>query len=306
MVKYILKRLLVSIATIWVVITMTFFMMHAIPGGPFTEDHKLPASVEANLKAKFGLDKPIGAQYTTYLTNLVHGYLGPSMMSEGRSVNEVIAYAFPTSAKLGIYALAFAILVGMSMGIMAAIKQGTFFDNLCMILSTAGVVVPNFVIATVFIYFFAVKFAWFPAVGFDGPANYVLPTVALGSYIMAFVARLVRSSLIDVLSQDYIKVARAKGLSKSTIIMKHALKNSLIPVVTFLGPMTAAVLTGSFVIESIFGIPGIGREFVTSISSRDYTTTLGVTVLLCVILVSANFVVDILYVLIDPRIKLES
>lgn len=306
MLRYILKRLLASAVTIWVVITLTFFLMHKIPGGPFDSDKKLPDQVKANLEAKFGLNKPLGEQYTIYLKNVVlHGELGPSMRYEGKSVNDVIKYSFPASAKLGACAIVFALIAGIYMGITAALHQSKWQDNLCMVISTIGVTVPSFVMATFLMYFFAVKLGWFPAVGFDGPQNLVLPTLALGGYCMAFIARLSRSSLLEVIRQDYIKVAKAKGLSKAKIIYKHALKNSLIPIVTYMGPLIAGILTGSFVIETLFGIPGLGREFVQSIGNRDYTTTLGVTIFFSTFLVLCNLIVDLLYVIIDPRIKLE-
>lgn len=307
MLKYILKRLFSSAITIWVVITLTFFLMHQIPGGPFDAEKKLPDQVKANLEQKFGLNKPLGEQYVTYLKSVVlHGDLGPSMRYEGRTVNQVIAYSFPASAKLGLCAVGFALIVGTYMGITAALYQGKWQDNLCMVIATLGVTVPSFVMATFFIYFFAVKAGWFPAVGFDGPQYMVLPAIALGGYAMAFISRLARSSLLEVIRQDYIKVAKAKGLSKGKIIYKHALKNSLIPIVTYLGPLVAGVLTGSFVIETLFGIPGLGREFVQSIYNRDYTTTLGVTIFFSTFLVFCNLIVDLLYGIIDPRIKLES
>ncbi|MDF2882618.1 MAG: ABC-type dipeptide/oligopeptide/nickel transport system, permease component [Clostridiaceae bacterium] len=292
MLKYIVKRLISSAITIFIVITFTFLLMHAIPGGPFTSEKQLPPQIKANLEAKYGLDKPLSKQYTTYLKNLSHGDLGLSMSSEGRSVNEVIGYAFPTSAKLGGVAVLFALIAGLFMGIQAALHQGKWQDRVSMVIATLGVTVPSFVMATLLIYFFAVKLAWFPAIGFDGPMNYVLPVIALGGYSMAFIARLGRSSLLEVVRQDYIKVAKAKGMSAGKIIYKHALKNSLIPIVTYLGPLIAGILTGSFVVESMFGIPGLGREFVTSISNRDYTTILGVTVFYSAFLVMCNLVVD--------------
>ncbi|WP_234123490.1 ABC transporter permease [Clostridium hydrogenum] len=305
MLKYILKRLVSSIITIWFVVTVTFFLMHAIPGGPFTSDRKLPVGIEQNLKAKYGLDKPLGVQYEMYLVGLIHGDLGPSMTTEGLTVNQVISNSFPASLKVGICAILFALLSGLILGIAAALRQGKLLDNICMIISTFGVAVPSMILAPVFIYVFAVKLGVLPAVGIDTPSGYVMPAIALGLYYMAFIARLIRSSLVEVLRTDYVRVARAKGIGKTKIILKHVLRNSLIPVVTYLGPITAGVLTGSFVIESIFGIPGIGREFVQSISARDYTTILGVTVFFCTFLIVANLVVDLLYVVIDPRIKLD-
>lgn len=306
MLKYILKRLVSSIITIWVVITATFFLMHAVPGGPFDGGKVLPPAIKANLEAKFGLDKSLGQQYAMYLKDLIHGDLGPSMMYEGRTVNDMIAYSFPASAKLGFTAVGISVIFGLIMGIIAALKQGKWQDNLCMIISTIGVTIPSFVMATIFIYFFAVKLGWFPAVGFDGPQYMVLPALALSGYSTAFISRLVRSSLLEVVRQDYIRVAKAKGLSKGKVVVKHALRNSLIPLVTYLGPLLASVLSGSFIIESLFGVPGLGKEFVQSIGNRDYSTTLGVTIFFCTLLIVANFIVDILYVVIDPRIKLEN
>ncbi|MFL0248937.1 ABC transporter permease [Clostridium neuense] len=305
MLKYILKRVISSVITIFFVITVTFFLMHAIPGGPFTGDRKLPPAVEQNLNIKYGLDKPLGVQYEKYLVDLVHGDLGPSMTTEGLTVNQVIGNSFPASLKVGACAVLFALTMGLILGIVAALRQGKLLDNICMMISTVGVAVPSMILAPVLIYLFAVKFGILPAVGLDKPSNYIMPSIALGLYYMAFIARLVRSSLVEVIRTDYVRVARAKGLAKSKIVLKHVLRNSLIPLVTYLGPITAGLLTGSFVIESVFGIPGIGREFVQSISNRDYTTTLGVTVFFCAFLIVANLIVDLLYVVIDPRIKLQ-
>lgn len=306
MLKYILKRLFSTLITLWVVITLTFVLMRAMPGGPFSGEKKLPPAVEANLNQKFGLDKPILQQYGIYLKNMAHGQLGPSMKYEGRTVNDIIEYSFPSSAKLGIVAVIISLVVGLYMGIVAALKQGKWQDGLCMFIATLGVTVPSFVMATFFIYFFAVKFGWFPAIGLESPKHFVLPALALGAYSMAFIARLARSSLLEVIRQDYIRVAKAKGLSETAVIYKHALKNSLIPIVTYIGPLVAGVLTGSFVIEQLFGIPGLGREFVTSITNRDYTTILGITVFFSTFLIVCNFIVDILYAVIDPRIKLQN
>lgn len=306
MTRYILKRLFYTVVTLWIVITATFFLMHAIPGDPFTEDKKVPPQIMENLKAKYGLDKPLPEQYVIYLKDLLHGDLGMSIKNEGRTINDIIAYSFPTSAKLGGVAVLFATIFGIIMGIIAALKQGRWQDNFCMVISTIGVTVPSFVMATLLMYIFALRLHILPAIGFDGPENYIMPAIALGGYSMAFIARLSRSSLLEVIKQDYIKVARAKGLSKGKIIYKHALKNSLLPIVTYLGPVLAGILTGSFVVESLFGIPGLGREFVISISNRDYTEILGVTIFYAIFLIVCNLIVDLLYVVIDPRIKLES
>lgn len=301
--KYILKRICISLVTIWVVVTVTFFLMRLLPGGPFSGEKKLPPSVQMNLEAKFGMNKPLGEQYTTYIKSVAKGYLGPSMFYEGRSVNEIIATHFPTSAKLGGISVLFSLIIGILMGIISAIKQDKWQDRLTMFISTLGVTIPSFVLATILMYVFAVKLKMVPALGLSKPSSYVLPTIALAGYNVAFIARLSRSSLVEIIRQDYIRVAKAKGMSGRTVIIKHALRNSLIPIVTYTGPLVATVLTGSFVIESIFGIPGIGKEFVTSIGNRDYTLTLGLTIFFSTFLVACNLIVDILYGIIDPRIK---
>ncbi len=306
MVKYILKRFLASLVTIWVVITLTFFLMRVMPGGPFDGEKKVPEQIKANLEEKFGMNKPLMVQYGMYLKNLLKGDLGPAMKYEGRTVNWVIDYSFPTSAKLGAVSVIVSLVIGVYMGVVSALNQGKWPDSVCMILATLGVTVPSFVLATLLILLFAVKLQWLPVIGFDGPKNYIMPVIALSGYSMAFIARLTRSRLIEVIRQDYIRTAKAKGLSRNTVIYKHALRNSLIPIVTYLGPLIAGILTGSFVVERLFGIPGLGGEFVNSINNRDYTTLLGVTVFYSTLLIVCNFVVDVLYVIIDPRIKLDS
>jgi oligopeptide transport system permease protein len=306
MLNFIVKRLFSTVITIFVVITITFFLMRLMPGGPFSGEKKLSPQVLANLNKKFGLDKPVVEQYTIYLKNLTHGELGPSMKYEGRTVNAIIGYSLPVSARLGVVAIAFAMVVGVYMGIVAALNQGKWPDKLCMFIATIGITVPSFVIATLLIYVFAVKYHILNAIGLKSPKDYILPAIALGASSMAFVARLGRSALLDVVRQDYIRVARAKGLSKNIVIYKHALRNSLIPIVTYIGPLLAGVLTGSFVIEGLFGIPGMGREFISSIGNRDYTVLLGFVILDATFLIVANFAVDILYAVIDPRIKIEA
>ncbi len=306
MLRFIIKRLLSTVITLFVVITITFFLMRLMPGGPFSGEKKLSPQVLANLNKKFGLDKPVFEQYTIYLKNLTHGELGPSMKYEGRTVNEIIAYSLPVSARLGVIAIAFALLVGVYMGIVAALNQGKWPDKVCMFIATLGITVPSFVIATLLIYVFAIKLQILHAIGLKSPKDYILPSIALGASAMAFVARLGRSALLDVIRQDYIRVARAKGLSRNVVIYKHALRNSLIPIVTYIGPLLAGVLTGSFVIEGLFGIPGMGREFIASIGNRDYTVLLGFVVLDASFLIIANLLVDILYAVIDPRIKIEA
>lgn len=304
MCKYILKRVLISIITIWAVITVTFFLIRLMPGGPFDGEKMLP-EIKENLNIKYGLDKPLSEQYTMYMSNLLKGDMGESMVFKGRSVNENIEYSFPASAKLGLVTIVFSVALGVLFGIIAALKAGKWQDRLCMLFATLGITVPSFVIGTVLIYFLSVKWGILPAAGFYGPENYVMPVLALSGGSMAFITRLTRSRLSDILKSDFIRTARAKGLSRRTTIIKHALRNSLIPIVTYLGPLTASILTGSFVVEKIFAIPGLGNEFVLSVTSRDYSALLGITVFYCTLIIVCNLIVDILYGVIDPRIKLE-
>lgn len=303
--RYILKRIFSSVITLWVVVTITFTLSRIIPGGPFDAEKDTPPEVRKNLEERYKLNEPIYVQYGDYLLNLVQLDLGPSFKQRGVSVNEIINRGFPVSAKLGAVAVSIALVFGLILGIIAALKQGRWPDRVTMFISTLGVTIPGFVLATLFIYFFAQKFRLFPVYGLESPRHYVLPAVALAGYSMAFISRLVRSSLLDVVRQDYIRTARAKGLSDISVIMKHALKNAMLPVVTYLGPLVAGILTGSFVIERIFTIPGLGRAFVDSIGNRDYTAILGVTVFYSLFLIACNLIVDLLYAFIDPRIKLE-
>lgn len=303
--RYVLKRIFSSIITLWVVVTLTFTLSRVIPGGPFDSEKDTPIEVRKNLEERYKLNEPVYIQYVDYLKNLVKLDLGPSFKQKGVSINEIISRGFPVSAKLGVAAVSLAVVFGLILGIIAALKQGRWPDRVTMFISTLGVTIPAFVIATLFIYFFAEKLRWFPVYGLDTPRHYVLPAIALGGYSMAFISRLVRSSLLDVIRQDYIRTAKAKGLSETSIIIKHALKNAMLPVVTYLGPLVAGVLTGSFVIEKIFTIPGLGRSFVDSIGNRDYTAILGVTVFYSLFLVLCNLFVDLVYAFIDPRIKLE-
>lgn len=303
--RYIFKRVFSSLITLWVVVTLTFALSHAIPGGPFDSDKETPPEVRRNLEERYKLNEPIYVQYGDYLKNLLKLDLGPSFKQKGVSINEIINRGFPVSARLGVAAVTLALIAGLLLGIIAALKQGKWPDRVTMFISTLGVTIPAFVLATLFIYFFAEKLGWFPVYGLDTPRHYVLPAIALGGYSMAFISRLVRSSLLDVVRQDYIRTAKAKGLSETSVIIKHALKNAMLPVVTYLGPLVAGVLTGSFVIERIFTIPGLGRSFVDSIGNRDYTAILGVTVFYSLFLIVCNLIVDLVYAFIDPRIKLE-
>ncbi|EYE87820.1 peptide ABC transporter permease [Fervidicella metallireducens AeB] len=306
MLNYIVKRIISGVITLWVVITITFILMHLIPGGPFDKEKKVPDKVKKAMEARYNLDKPLWWQYGDYLKGLVKFDLGPSFKYEGRTVNEIIKTGFPVSAQLGGVAVIFSLLLGLPFGIISALKQGKWQDNLVMFLATIGITVPSFVLATLLLYVFGLKLGWFPTMRWGTPLHYVLPVIALAGSPTAIISRLTRSSLLDVVRQDYIRTARAKGIPEKIVIYKHALKNALIPVLTYLGPLIAAVLTGSFVIEKIFTIPGLGKQFVESITNRDFTTILGTTVFYSVLLVVCNLIVDILYAVVDPRIKLDN
>lgn len=305
MVKYVGKRLLTSIVTVWAVVTIVFFLVRMMPGGPF-DGEKITPDMKAQLNEKYGLDKPVGEQYTIYMKNLLKGDFGKSMKYKGREVLTTIKKSFPNSAKVGMASIVFSVVVGVLLGIVAALKADKWPDRVCMLLATLGITIPSFVMGTFLIYIFTVTFKLLPATGLSKPSNYIMPVIALSGSSMAFITRLTRSKLMEVLKSDYIRTAKAKGLSGKTIIFKHALRNSLIPVVTYLGPLVASVLTGSFVVEKIFAIPGLGNEFTLSITNRDYTSLLGVTAFYCTLIVICNLLVDVVYVLIDPRIKLEA
>ena len=301
---YIIKRIFNAFIVLWIVITITFFLMHAIPGGPFTAEKSLPPYVLHSIEERYKLNDPLYKQYGDYLCNLVQGDLGPSFKYPGRSVNDNIKDGFPVSFKLGIEAILIAIIIGIPAGILAGVKKDKWQDRAVNFFTTLGVAVPSFVVAALLIYVLSTKLHLLPAAMWNGWRYEIMPALALSGMPMSFIARLTRSSMLDILSQDYIKTARAKGLSWSKVLIKHALPNSLIPVVTYLGPMTASILTGSFVIETIFAIPGLGQYFVTSIYNRDYTVILGVTIFYSVIVIVLNMVVDLLYPLLDPRIKI--
>ena len=301
---YIIKRIFNAFIVLWIVITITFFLMHAIPGGPFTAEKSLPPYVLHSIEERYKLNDPLYKQYGDYLCNLVQGDLGPSFKYPGRSVNDIIKDGFPVSFKLGIEAILIAIIIGIPAGILAGVKKDKWQDRAVNFFTTLGVAVPSFVVAALLIYVLSTKLHLLPAAMWNGWRYEIMPALALSGMPMSFIARLTRSSMLDILSQDYIKTARAKGLSWSRVLIKHALPNSLIPVVTYLGPMTASILAGSFVIETIFAIPGLGQYFVTSIYNRDYTVILGVTIFYSVIVIVLNMVVDLLYPLLDPRIKI--
>ena len=304
-VKYILKRLVLAVFTIWVVITITFFVMHAIPGGPFLSEKAVSPAAQKAMEAKYGLDKPVIEQYFTYLTDVVTRFdFGPSLKQRGRQVIDIIFDGMATSAKIGLIAAVIALIFGVILGSVAALRRNKVIDRVIMVITTAFVSMPSFIMGSLLLIVFAVRLGWFPANG-AAQGGLVLPVVTLSLYPMAYITRLTRSSMLDVLGQDYIRTAKAKGVSKWRIIFGHALKNSLIPVITYFGPMLAGIVTGSLVVEQIFAVPGIGRAFVNSITGRDYPLVMGTTIVLAVLIVIMNLVGDIMYKIVDPRITLE-
>ena len=303
--RYILKRLLLAILTVWVVITVTFFVMRAVPGGPFMSEKAITPAAQAALEAKYGLDKPLLTQYGTYLKDIVTKFdFGPSLKQRGQSVITIISRGLKVSLRLGVIAAFSALLVGVVLGSIAALRRNKIVDRVIMVITTAFVSMPSFIMGTLLLVLFAIKWMILPANGSTG-AGLVLPIITLALYPMAYITRLTRSSMLDVLGQDYIRTARAKGVSGVRIIFGHALKNSLIPVITYFGPMLAYIVTGSLVVEKIFAVPGIGRAFVNSITNRDYPLIMGTTIVLATLIVVMNLVSDILYKAVDPRITLE-
>ncbi|MBQ1502276.1 MAG: ABC transporter permease [Firmicutes bacterium] len=302
---YILKRLLLAVFTIWVVITVTFFVMHAVPGGPFVGEKATTPAVQAAMEAKYGLDKPLMTQYGTYLKDVVTKLdFGPSLKQRGRMVTDIISDGMKTSAKLGVIAALSSVLIGVVLGAIAALRRNKISDRIIMVLTTAFVSMPSFIMGSLLLALFAITLAILPANG-STPQGLILPIVTLALYPTAYITRLTRSSMLDVLGQDYIRTARAKGVSGPRIIFGHALKNSLIPVLTYFGPMLAYIVTGSLVVEQIFAVPGIGRAFVQSIINRDYPLVMGTTIILAALIIIMNLITDILYKVVDPRITLE-
>ena len=302
---YIVKRIGLAVLTVWVVITVTFFVMRAVPGGPFMGEKAVTEAAQAALEAKYGLDKPVMEQYITYLKDVVTKLdFGPSIKLRGRMVMDVIADGLKTSAKLGVIAACIALVVGIVLGAMAALRRNTVLDKIIMVITTAFVSMPSFIMGTLLLLIFAVHWHIFPAKG-STAEGLVLPVITLALYPMAYITRLTRSSMLDVLGQDYIRTAKAKGVSPAKIVFGHALKNSLIPVITYFGPMLAYIVTGSLVVEQIFAVPGIGRAFVSSITNRDYPLIMGTTIVLACLIVIMNLLSDILYKVVDPRITLE-
>ena len=315
--KFLVKRIAMGLVTLWLVITITFFLIHMLPGDPFQSEKAIPPKVKENLMAKYHLNRPLGEQYVEYLKNIAKGDLGSSMKVRGRTVNDVINQSFLTSADLGARSIIFALVLGIPLGIIAALKRGKYQDRLAMIVAIIGISVPSFVLAGLMQKYFVdihngflidngflPEFFRIRLSGWDSPEKKILPVVALGLYTVALIARLLRDKMIEVMGQDYIRLAVAKGVKPRNIVFKHALRNAILPIITIMGPTIAAVLTGSFVIEKMFSIPGLGKYFVDSINDRDYTMVLGVTVFYAIFLIIMMILVDIIYVLVDPKIKL--
>ena len=304
MTAYILRRLLVMVPLLWAIATITFFLMHAVPGGPFDNEKPLPPATVAALERKYDLDGSLGDQYLSYLGNLARGDLGLSFR-QNRPVSQVISDGFPSTFQLGVCAFSFALVVGVTLGVVSGVKQNGPMDYIGVFVATAGAAVPNFVLSVFLVLFFALRLGWFDVIGweFGNPRQMVLPVVGLGMYPAAFIARITRASMLEVLRQDYIRTARAKGVGEFTVVMHHAVRNAMVPVLTVLGPILAALITGSFVIEQYFAIPGIGRAFVEAVGVRDYGVIMGMTLLYATIIALLNLAVDVSYAVANPRIR---
>jgi oligopeptide transport system permease protein len=302
--SYVLRRVLVLVPLLWAIATLTFFLMHAVPGGPFDQEKTLSPTTKAALERKYNLDGSLGDQYVTFIGNLAHGDLGLSFRQD-RPVSKVIADGLPTTMQLGFCAFAFALLLGLSLGILSAVNQNGPIDYLAVFVGTLGAAVPNFVVAVFLVLFFGLRLGWFDVIGweFGNPRSMVLPTVALGLFPAAFIARITRASMLEVLRQDYIRTARAKGLAEFRVVVRHAVRNALVPVLTVLGPILAGLITGSFVIEQYFNIAGIGRAYVEGVQNRDYGVIMGATLLYAFAIAVMNLLVDIGYGIVNPRIS---
>ena len=315
--KFLVNRIAMGFLTLWLVVTITFFLLHLLPGDPFQSEKAIPPKIRENLMAKYHLDKPLGVQYIQYLKNVSKGDLGMSMKVRGRSVNNIIKESFPISADLGARAILFALIIGMPLGIVAALNRGKYQDKIAMVIAVIGISVPSFVLAGLMQKYFVdihngffIAKLGFPSflrirlAGWEYPDNKILPVIALGLYTVALIARLLRDKMIEVMGQDYIRLAIAKGVKPSEVVFKHALRNAILPIITIMGPTIAAVLTGSFVIEKAFTIPGLGKHYIQSINDRDYTMVLGVTIFYAAFLILMMIAMDIVYAIVDPKISL--
>lgn len=302
---YIAKRLLMSIFTLWLVATLTFTIMFIVPGGPFLAEKAPSAATLEALNQKYGLDQPKIVQYKNYMIKFIQGDMGVSLKQRGRSVSSIISTGFKVSARVGGIAIVLALLIGVPLGSIAALNRGKWLDNLIVLFSTTGIAIPSFVVSTVLMLIFSVKLDLLPTYGLTSFKHYIMPVAALSLYPASYISRLMRTSMLEVLGQDYMRTARSKGISQGKMLFKHALRNAVLPVVTYLGPLLAYTLAGSFVVEKIFTIPGLGNEFISSIINRDYTMIMGTTIFLAALIIIMNLLVDIAYTIIDPRIKLK-
>ncbi len=304
MLGYFFKRVLHGLPVILVVATLTFLILRLVPGGPFDRDKKLPPEIIANIEAKYHLDKPLAQQYLLYLKQAIKGDLGPSYKYVGRNVSDILKETFPVSLTLGLCAVLVTLVLGIPAGVLAVVGRDTWVDRCCIFLATLGISLPSFVIGTLLILVFSHQLQWLPPALWEGPRHIVMPAFALGAGFAGYIARLTRSTLLEVMEQDFIRTARAKGLRESSVILKHALINAASPIVSVMGPLTAGLVVGSFVIEYIFSIPGMGNYFITAVTNRDYPLIMGVTLVYAVLVVLANIFVDLIYIKLDPRVKL--
>ena len=305
-VSFLIKRSLWILATLWLVYTASFFLMRSVPGGPFSSERNVPPEIERNLKARYNLDLPLWKQYPLNLSEAVRGDLGPSLTLQDYTVNEVIAEGFPVSASLGILAMTFALSVGITTGVVSAVRRYQVWDRSLMTLATLGIAVPNFVLASILIMVFVFLIPLFPSGGWGSLSHLVLPVIALGSAYAASIARLTRTGVLEVIGQDFVTTARAKGLSERSVLLRHALPCALTPVVSYLGPATAGILTGSLVLEKVFFLPGMGSHFIEAALQRDYPLALGMVLVYTLLLMTLNMLVDFTYAILDPRVELQA
>jgi len=301
---YITRRLISALPVLWIIASLTFVLVRIVPGGPFDAEKNLPPEVVANIKAKYHLDRPVGEQYVLYMTRLMHGDLGVSYKYVNRTVNDILADAFPVSLELGCLGLLLAVCVGVPLGTVAAVNRGKAEDVVAMFLATAGISVPGFVIGALLIFVFGIWLKILPVALWEHGRSMILPAVTLAASPAAYIARLTRASVLDVLDKDWVRTARSKGLSNTSTVIKHVLRNALVPVATVLGPLTAILITGSFVVEYIYAVPGMGRFFITAVGNRDYDLIIGTTLIFAVLLIISNAAVDIIYQILDPRMQL--
>ena len=306
MFKFIARRLLETIPVLFIIITGSFFLMHAAPGGPFDSERRVTPEIQRNLEAHYGLDKPLWQQYTKQLRDIVlHGDFGPSFKYANRTVNELIAESLPVSLKLGVLGMLIALIIGIPAGIIASLRPNSATDYVPMSLAMVGICLPTFVLGPLLVLVFAMRLRWFNPSGWDEPSDYVLPSLTLGIYYAAYFARLTRGGMLEILSQDYIRTARAKGASEIRVILRHALRGGMLPVVSYLGPALANLISGSFVVETIFQIPGLGRYFITAAFNRDYTMVIGTTIFFAVLVIAFNLIVDVVQVWLNPRLRFD-